>query len=316
MDRGARVRAARWREEVSDVADDAGVIGFIGLGIMGKPMARNLLNAGFELVVHSRSSGPVDELVEAGARRASSPAEVAGAVDTLITMLPDTPDVEHVLFGDAGAVGGLRQGSLAIDMSTISPIATRAMAARLRESGVGFLDAPVSGGEKGAIDGTLSIMIGGAAEDVARAKPLFDVMGKTVVHVGDAGAGQVAKACNQLVVASTIEAVAEALTLAKQAGVDPARVREALLGGFAGSKIMEMHGQRMLDDNFQPGFRARLHLKDARIVLDTAHELGVPVTAFEPVAAALAQLVEDGGGDLDHSALVTLVRQGAGADGS
>src|SRR5690348_237703 len=196
-------------------------------------------------------------------------------------------------------------------MSTISPIATRAMSARLHANGVGFLDAPVSGGEKGAIDGTLSIMIGGAAEDVDRARPLFDVLGKTVVHVGDAGAGQVAKACNQLVVASTIEAVAEALTLAQQAGVDPARVREALLGGFAGSKIMEMHGQRMLDDNFQPGFRARLHLKDARIVLDTAHALGVPVTAFEPVASALERLVEDGGGELDHSALVTLVRRGA-----
>ena len=196
-------------------------------------------------------------------------------------------------------------------MSTISPIATRAMSARLRENGVGFLDAPVSGGEKGAIEGTLSIMIGGAAEDVERARPLFEAMGKTIVHVGDAGAGQVAKACNQLVVASTIEAVAEALTLAQQAGVDPARVREALMGGFAGSKIMEMHGQRMLDDNFQPGFRARLHLKDARIVLDTAHDLGVPVPAFEPVAAALERLVEEGGGDLDHSALVTLVRQGA-----
>jgi 2-hydroxy-3-oxopropionate reductase len=296
---------------VSDVADDAGVVGFIGLGIMGKPMARNLLGAGFDLVVHSRSAGPVDEVVEAGARRASSPAEVAGACDTLITMLPDTPDVEAVLFGDAGAAAALRTGSLAVDMSTISPLATRDFAARLGASGVAFLDAPVSGGEKGAIDGALSIMIGGRAEDVARAMPLFEAMGKTIVHVGDSGAGQVAKACNQLVVASTIEAVAEALTLAGQAGVDPARVREALLGGFAGSKIMEMHGQRMLDDNFQPGFRARLHLKDARIVLDTAHGLGVPVPAFEPVAAALARLVDEGGGDLDHSALITLVRRGA-----
>jgi 2-hydroxy-3-oxopropionate reductase len=297
---------------VSEVAEDAGVVGFIGLGIMGKPMARNLLGAGFDLVVHSRSPGPVDEVVEAGGRRGSSPAEVAGASDTLITMLPDTPDVEAVLFGDSGAAGALRPGSLAIDMSTISPIATRAMSTRLREATVGFLDAPVSGGEKGAIDGTLSIMIGGADEDVERARPLFEVLGKTIVHVGDAGAGQVAKACNQLVVASTIEAVAEALTLAQQAGVDPARVREALLGGFAGSKIMEMHGQRMLDDNFEPGFRARLHLKDARIVLDTAHGLGVPVSAFEPVAAALERLVAGGGGELDHSALVTLVRQDAG----
>jgi 2-hydroxy-3-oxopropionate reductase len=292
-------------------AGTTGVVGFIGLGIMGKPMARNLRSAGFELVVHSRSPGPVDELVQAGARRASSPAEVAAASDTLITMLPDTPDVEAVLFGDDGAAGALREGSLVIDMSTISPLATRDFATRLTSNGVAFLDAPVSGGEKGAIEGTLSIMIGGATEEVDRARPLFAAMGKTIVHVGDSGAGQVAKACNQLVVASTIEAVAEALTLAKQAGVDPARVREALMGGFAGSKIMEIHGQRMLDGNFEPGFRARLHLKDARIVLDTAHGLGVPVPAFEPVAEALSRLVDQGDGELDHSALITLVQRSA-----
>jgi 2-hydroxy-3-oxopropionate reductase len=302
---------------VSGVTDGGtGVVGFIGLGIMGKPMARNLLGAGFELVVHSRSPGPVDEVVEAGARRASSPAEVAAACETLITMVPDTPDVESVLFGENGAAGALRRGSLAVDMSTISPLATREIGERLRVAGVAFVDAPVSGGERGAIEGTLSIMIGGAPADVARARPLFEAMGKTIVHVGDTGAGQVAKACNQLVVASTIEAVAEALTLARQAGVDPARVREALLGGFAGSKIMEMHGQRMLDDNFEPGFRARLHLKDARIVLDTARGLGVPLPAFEPVAEALARLVEGGGGELDHAALVTLVRRGAEATGT
>jgi 2-hydroxy-3-oxopropionate reductase len=302
---------------VSGVTDGGtGVVGFIGLGIMGKPMARNLLGAGFELVVHSRSPGPVDEVVEAGARRASSPAEVAAACETLITMVPDTPDVESVLFGENGAAGALRRGSLAVDMSTISPLATREIGERLRGAGIAFVDAPVSGGERGAIEGTLSIMIGGAAADVARARPLFEAMGKTIVHVGDTGAGQVAKACNQLVVASTIEAVAEALTLARQAGVDPARVREALLGGFAGSKIMEMHGQRMLDDNFEPGFRARLHLKDARIVLDTARGLGVPLPAFEPVAEALARLVEGGGGELDHAALVTLVRRGAEATGT
>jgi len=287
-------------------------IGFIGLGIMGKPMALNLVRAGFDLVVHSRSPGPVDEVVEAGAKRASSPAEVAGACDILITMLPDTPDVRHVLLDEPdGAATSLRPGSLVVDMSTISPIASREFADELRRKEIGFVDAPVSGGEKGAIDAALSIMIGGSADDVARAMPLFEVMGKTIVHVGDSGAGQVAKACNQLVVASTIEAVAEALALAKRAGVDPARVREALMGGFAGSKIMEIHGQRMLDDNFEPGFRARLHLKDARIVLDTAHGLGVPVPAFEPVAAALERLVEGGGGELDHSALVTLVRADA-----
>jgi 2-hydroxy-3-oxopropionate reductase len=224
-------------------------------------------------------------------------------------MLPDTPDVEAVLFGGAGAAESLRQGSLAIDMSTISPLATRDIAAQLAARAIAFVDAPVSGGERGAVEGTLSIMIGGAADDVARAMPLFEAMGKTIVHVGDSGAGQVAKACNQLVVASTIEAVAEALTLAQRAGVDPGRVREALLGGFAGIKIMEVHGQRMLDDDFEPGFRARLHLKDARIVLDTARGLGVPVSAFEPVAEALTRLVEEDGGELDHSALVTLVRR-------
>ena len=288
------------------MADD--IVGFIGLGIMGKPMALNLVRAGFDLVVHSRSQGPVDEVVDAGAKRASSPAEVAGECDILITMLPDTPDVRHVLFDEPdGAATALRSGSLVVDMSTISPIASREFAEQLRAQRVGFVDAPVSGGEKGAIDAALSIMIGGSADDVARAMPLFEAMGKTIVHVGDSGAGQVAKACNQLVVASTIEAVAEALTLATRAGVDPARVREALLGGFAGSKIMEMHGQRMLDENFQPGFRARLHLKDARIVLDTARELGSPTPGFEPVAAALTTLVEGGGGELDHSALFTLL---------
>jgi 2-hydroxy-3-oxopropionate reductase len=288
------------------------VIGFVGLGIMGKPMALNLAAGGFDLVVHSRSPGPVDELVEAGARRASSPAQVAAVCDTLITMLPDTPDVEHVLFDEpGGAATALRPGSLVIDMSTISPIASRGFGERLRAAEVGFVDAPVSGGERGAIDATLSIMIGGSEEDVARAMPLFETLGKTIVHVGDSGAGQVAKACNQLVVASTIEAVAEALSLAARAGVDPARVREALLGGFAGSKIMEIHGQRMLDENFQPGFRARLHLKDARIVLDTARDVGSPTPGFDPVAAALTTLVEGGGGELDHAALFTLLSEDA-----
>ena len=291
-------------------------IGFIGLGIMGKPMALNLVRAGFDLVVHSRSPGPVDEVVEAGAKGATTPAEVAGACDLLITMLPDTPDVQHVLLDEPdGAATSLRPGSLVVDMSTISPIASREFADELRRKEIGFVDAPVSGGEKGAIDAALSIMIGGSADDVARAMPLFEVMGKTIVHVGESGAGQVAKACNQLVVASTIEAVAEALALAKRAGVDPARVREALMGGFAGSKIMEIHGQRMLDENFQPGFRARLHLKDARIVLDTAGSLGSPTPGFEPVAAALTTLVGGGGGELDHSALFTLLEDDTSSAG-
>jgi 2-hydroxy-3-oxopropionate reductase len=282
-------------------------VGFIGLGIMGRPMARHLLEAGFPLAVHSRSPGPVDELVSAGATRCESPREVAAASDVVVTMLPDTPDVELVLLGERGVRDGIRSGSLVVDMSTIDPIAARRIARTLSESGAGMVDAPVSGGEKGAVEGTLSIMVGGRHEDVARAMPLFRAMGTTIVHVGEAGAGQVAKACNQLVVASTIQAVAEALALAERASVDPRKVREALLGGFAGSKILEIHGQRMIDRSFTPGFRARLHLKDAGIVREVAGELESPVRAFEVVADALARLVEAGGGELDHSALYTLV---------
>jgi 2-hydroxy-3-oxopropionate reductase len=282
-------------------------LGFVGLGIMGRPMARHLADAGLPLTVHSRSPGPVDELVAAGAARASSPAEVAAASDVVITMLPDTPDVELVVFGADGVAAAATRGSLVIDMSSIDPIATRAFAQRLSEHGVAMLDAPVSGGERGAIDATLSIMVGGDAGSFDRGRPLFELLGRTVVHVGAAGAGQVAKACNQLVVAATIEAVAEALALAERAGVDAARVREALLGGFAGSKILEVHGQRMLDRAFEPGFRARRHRKDARIVLDTAKQVGAPVPAFEAVARQLDELVDAGGGELDHSALFTLL---------
>jgi 2-hydroxy-3-oxopropionate reductase len=282
-------------------------IGFVGLGIMGRPMARHLLDAEFPLTVHSRSPGPVDELAGAGASRAASPAEVAAASDVVVTMLPDTPDVELVLFGPEGVAAGAAAGSLVVDMSSIDPIPTRAFAERLAGQSVGMLDAPVSGGERGAIDATLSIMVGGAPEAVARAAPLFAAMGSKVVHVGPSGAGQIAKACNQLVVAATIEAVAEALVLAERAGVDAAKVREALLGGFAGSKILEVHGQRMLDRTFEPGFRARLHRKDARIVLQTAGEVGARLPAFEAVARQLDELVASGGGELDHSALFTLL---------
>lgn len=282
-------------------------VGFIGLGIMGKPMAQNLLSAGYPLTVHSRSTGPVDEMVAAGATRGASPQHVAGASDVIITMLPDTQDVESVLFGGEGLASGAAAGSLVIDMSTIDPGPARAFAARLAERSVAMVDAPVSGGEKGAIEGTLSIMIGGAEADVARAKPLFDVLGSTIVHVGGNGAGQVCKACNQLVVGATIEAVAEALSLAERSGVDPAKVREALLGGFAGSKILEVHGQRMLDRTYEPGFRARLHAKDAGIVLKAAADSGAPVPSFQVVAAQFAKLVEAGGGELDHSALRTLL---------
>jgi len=278
-------------------------IGFIGLGIMGKPMAMNLLAAGYPLTVHSRSAGPVDEVVAAGATRASSAAEVAAASDVTIAMLPDTSDVELVLTGDGGVLEGVAAGALVIDMSSIDPAPTREMAETFAKRDVAMLDAPVSGGERGAIDGTLSIMIGGDADAVARAMPIFEVLGKTIVHVGPSGAGQVTKACNQLVVAATIEAVAEALLLAERSGVDPAKVREALLGGFAGSKILEVHGQRMLDRTFAPGFRIRLHRKDARIVEEAAEATGTPIPSFTVVAGQLQRAVEAGDGELDHSGL-------------
>jgi 2-hydroxy-3-oxopropionate reductase len=288
-------------------------VGFIGLGIMGRPMARHLLDAGFPLAVHSRSPGPVEELAAAGARACASPAEIASSSDLVITMLPDTPDVELVLLGERGVTAGIRPGSLVVDMSTIDPIATRRIAERFERDGVGMIDAPVSGGEKGAIEATLSIMVGGRKEDVERASPVLRALGATIVHVGASGAGQIAKACNQLVVASTIEAVAEALALAERAGVDPSKVREALLGGFAGSKILEVHGQRMIDRAFTPGFRARLHLKDARIVQRTAEQVGAQTPAFAVVAEALERLVGEDGGDLDHSALYTLVAEDEGS---
>jgi len=288
-------------------------VGFIGLGIMGKPMAMNLLDAGYPLTVHSRSAGSVDEVVARGATRASGPDEVAAASDITITMLPDTSDVELVLTGGGGVLDGISAGALVIDMSSIDPAPTRAMAEAFAKRDVAMVDAPVSGGERGAIDGTLSIMIGGEPDAVARAMPIFEVLGKTIVHVGPSGAGQVTKACNQLVVAATIEAVAEALLLAERSGVDPGKVREALLGGFAGSKILEVHGQRMLDRAFDPGFRIRLHRKDARIVENAARTTGTPIPSFAVVAAQLQRALDDGDGELDHSGLyVELERMPSG----
>lgn len=282
-------------------------IGFIGLGVMGRPMAKNLVAAGYSLIVHSRSAPPVEELVAASAERAGSPAEVASASDVVITMLPDTPDVEHVALGRDGIMSASAT-PLVVDMSTIDPGATRRIAASLAEGGIRMLDAPVSGGERGAIDGTLSVMVGGADADVERARPILEVLGSTIVHVGAIGAGQVCKACNQLVVAATIEAVAEALVLARRSGVDPAKVREALMGGFAASKILEVHGQRMLSQAFEPGFRARLHAKDARIVREAAREAGAATPAFDAVADQLDKLVQRGDGELDHAALITVLQ--------
>jgi len=249
-------------------------IGFIGLGIMGKPMASRLVRAGFPVVVHNRSPEAADELAGEGAEVAGSPREVAESADIVVTMLPDSPDVEAVvLAGEDGVVAGVREGMLFVDMSTIAPATARAVHAALAERGVEAVDAPVSGGEPAAVDGKLSIMAGGSEEALARARPVLDELG-TTTHIGPAGAGQVAKAANQIVVAVTIQAVAEALTLARRAGVDPARVREALLGGFAQSKILEVHGERMLEGSYEPGFRIELHRKDLAIALQTAREEG------------------------------------------
>jgi len=281
-------------------------IGFIGLGIMGKPMARNLLRAGYPLIVLNRSRAPMDELGGEGAQTGSSPQDVAARSDVVITMLPDSPDVESVALGSVGILAGIRDGALWIDMSTIAPATTTRVAGELGRKGVTSLDAPVSGGEKGAIDAALSIMVGGSDEAFARAKPIFEALGKNIVHVGELGAGQVTKACNQIVVGVTIEAVAEALALAELSGVDPSKVRAALLGGFAQSKILEVHGQRMIDRTFNPGFKARLHRKDMNIAANAGDEHHVDLAATKLVRERFDQLIARGDGDRDHSALRTL----------
>ena len=287
-------------------------IGFIGLGIMGKPMAANLLDAGYPLTVHSRSPGPVDELAGLGATVAGSPRETAAASDVVITMLPDSPDVEAVVLGPDGVAEGIAEGALYVDMSTIAPAVSRTIAETLAERGVEAVDAPVSGGEPAARAGELSIMVGGVDEAVERAQPIFDVLGKATTHIGPPGAGQVTKAANQVVVALTIQAVAEALVLARKAGVDPARVRDALLGGFAQSRILDLHGQRMLDGAFDPGFRLKLHRKDLAIALQLGREEHAPLFATAQVAELMDGLLAQGAGDRDHSALATVYEQLAG----
>jgi len=282
-------------------------IGFIGLGIMGKPMARNLMEAGYEITVYNRSREKVDELAEEGAEAAGSPREVAEQSDVVITMLPDSPEVREIVAGEDGVFEGIKEGSLLIDMSTISPVVTEELAADAGKKGVGMLDAPVSGGETGAIDGALSIMVGGSEEDFERARPIFDVLGQTVVRVGEAGAGQVVKACNQIVVALVIEAVSEALVLGSKAGVDPEKIIEVLSGGLAGSKVMEAKKSFFLEHDFEPGFRVELHHKDLGIALAAGREYGValPVTAL--VSQMLEALKAKGCGDRDHSAILTLI---------
>jgi 2-hydroxy-3-oxopropionate reductase len=289
-------------------------IGFIGLGAMGRPMSRNLLRAGYPLVVHNRSRAPVDELVAAGAQAGTSPGDVAGRSGVVITMLPDSPDVEAVMRGPEGVLASARPGALVIDMSTISPAVARRLAEEARGRGLEMLDAPVSGGDIGARDATLTIMVGGSAAALERARPIFQVLGKTITHIGDCGAGQVAKACNQIIVAVTIEAAGEALVLAEKAGVDPARVREALLGGYAQSRILEVHARRALQRQFRPGFKARLQLKDLGIALAAGKEYGVAMPATAAAAEMFKGLCAAGGAEDDNSALIAHIARLAGLD--
>jgi 2-hydroxy-3-oxopropionate reductase len=278
-------------------------LGFIGLGIMGRPMARNLQRAGHALFVHARRAESMKSLVDAGAVSCRSPAEVARQADIIFTMVADTGDVEQVVLGDDGVLEGVRSGSTVVDMSTIAASATRDIAKRLREKGVEMLDAPVSGGEAGAIDGALSIMVGGSDAAFGRVLPLFERMGGNIVHVGGNGAGQVCKSCNQVVVSQTMAAVGEAILMARASGVDPSKVRTALLGGSAYSKILEIHGQRMIDGNYEPGFKAGLHQKDLRIVLEAAHDLGLALPGTALVSQYLNALMGRGLGGMDSSAL-------------
>jgi len=291
-------------------------VGFVGLGIMGRPMAQNLMKAGHKLWVHGRRPTTMEALVKSGANGCASAAEVAEHADVIFIMVSDTPDVEQVIFGEGGVFERARAGQVVVDMSTISPVETRRFAHDLATKGVDLLDAPVSGGEVGAINGTLSIMVGGKDETFGRVKPLFDCMGKNIVHVGASGAGQVAKACNQIVVGVTIEAVSEAISFARRNHVDPAKVREALMGGFAGSKILEVHGKRMLDHDFKPGFKVRLHQKDLRIVMETAHALGMFLPGAALVAQQLNALMGQGDAELDSAAIVKNVEKLSGLPGA
>src|SRR5687767_2646038 len=291
-------------------------IGFIGLGLMGRPMAKNLLKAGYPVVAHSRSRGPVDDLVAAGARGAASPAEVARHASRVITMVPDSPDVERVLEGPDGVFTTMQPGTIIIDMSSIAPATARRLATKARVLGGGMLDAPVSGGDIGAINGTLSIMVGGDAADFLAAKPILDVMGnpEKVVHVGESGAGQLCKLCNQMVIGGTLVVVAEALALARKAGVDAAKVREALLGGFAASRVLEVHGERALKGTYQPGFKTHLFAKDMRNVVTTLaeHDAAAPVTAV--VQQLLHATMAAGRGEDDNSVMAKTVFELAGVE--
>jgi len=286
-------------------------VGFVGLGIMGAAMAGNLLEAEHELVVHNRTRIKAEQLISYGARVADSPREVAEVSDIIITMLPGPPEVDEVVAGEGGLLEGAREGSLIVDMSTSSPLLARELARMARERGVGMLDSPVSGGDVGARDRTLSIMVGGEEDDFERARPLFEIMGETVVHVGGTGAGQVVKACNQIVVALVIEAVAEALVLGSKTGVAPDRVVEVLSGGLASNKVLDVKREKFLSHDFAPGGKVEYHRKDLAIALAAGreYEVTLPVTAL--VEQMFGVLEAKGRGDWDHSALLTLIEEGS-----
>ena len=278
-------------------------LGFIGLGIMGAPMASHLMAAGHELFINTRSKVP-EELANSAAVVCATPAEVAKMADIIFTMVPDTPDVEKVLFGEHGVAHGLSKGKIVVDMSSISPIATKDFAKKINALGCEYLDAPVSGGQVGAKGGTLTIMVGGKESVFQTVKPMFDLMGKNITLVGDNGAGQVTKVANQIIVALNIEAVAEALLFASKAGADPARVREALMGGFASSKILEVHAERMIKRTFDPGFRIELHQKDLNLALNSARALGVSLPNTANAQELFNSCLAYGGKAWDHSAMV------------
>jgi 2-hydroxy-3-oxopropionate reductase len=291
------------------------VIGFIGLGIMGRPMAKNLLKAGYPLIVHSRSRPPVDDLVNAGAKAATSPRDVAGQCDVLITMLPNSPDVELAALGKNGIVEGARAGLIYADMSTISPIVSQKVGTELGAKGVKMLDAPVSGGEKGAIDGALSIMVGGEKAVFDAVLPIFQAMGKTITLLGPLGFGGFTKLANQIIVALNLTALAEALTLAKKAGLDRELTLTALAGGLAGSKCLEQKRPNYLANAYKPGFKIDLHYKDLGLIMESARELGVPLPATAVVQELFSALRVKGLGGLDHSGVITLLEDLAGVSG-
>jgi 2-hydroxy-3-oxopropionate reductase len=290
-------------------------IGFIGLGVMGKPMAKHLIAKGHRVTVHNRSRGAVDELVAAGATAGTSPADVASQSSIVITMVPDTPDVELVITGSDGVLAAMQPNSVVIDMSSISPVATKRLAAAVAAKGGAMLDAPVSGGEIGAINATLSIMVGGDAAAFARVRPVLECMGnpERIVHIGsEPGSGQLCKICNQVAIGGALAGVSEAMALARKAGVDGARVRQALLGGFASSRVLEVHGERMLKSDYKPGFRTKLYQKDMRLANEAAaaHAVAMPATAL--VTQLVNALVASGGADLDYSAIGTVIFKNAG----